>query len=184
MREELTNLLPPDRQRIVARDYRIRFGVVIIALLIILTLAAAALLVPTYILLMMSVKTKEARLAEVKSTVPSTDEAVLSARIAALADNIVALKALASVPSASATVRAVLAVPRPGIRISGFTYAAAVEQTPGTIMISGTAAVRNALRDYQVALQSAPFITSADLPISAYAKDTDITFTITVTLAP
>jgi len=52
------------------------------------------------------------------------------------------------------------------------------------LSVSGTAANREALRTYQLALQGAPFTLTAALPVSAYAKDSDIAFTITITLSP
>jgi hypothetical protein len=39
------------------------------------------------------------------------------------------------------------------------------------------------LRSYQLALQGASFARAVDLPVSAYAKDADIAFTVTITLA-
>ncbi len=47
--------------------------------------------------------------------------------------------------------------------------------------VSGMAATRDALRQYATALGGLPYVSKADLPISAYAKDSDITFTITLT---
>ena len=78
----------------------------------------------------------------------------------------------------------VLVIPRPGIVLSGFDYEPSVGKSAGTLAVSGTATTRDALRNYQLALEGASFARSADLPVSAYAKDTDITFTITVTLTP
>ncbi len=53
----------------------------------------------------------------------------------------------------------------------------------GGIAVSGTAATRDALRQYQLALQNAAGVQSADVPVSAYAQDANIPFTVTVTLA-
>jgi hypothetical protein len=80
--------------------------------------------------------------------------------------------------------RKVLDISHPGIALSGFLYLPANGKKPGTLSISGSSATRDTLRGYQTAIQSAPFVKSADLPVSAYAKDTDIAFTITVILAP
>ena len=95
-----------------------------------------------------------------------------------------ALNALADIPSASGIFRTVLAVSRPGITLSGFAYTPAGDKAPRVLILSGAAATRDALRSYQLALQGASFALSATLPVSAYAKDTDIAFAITVTLAP
>jgi hypothetical protein len=184
MRDDLTNLLPPERQSALSRDYFIRLGVVVVGFVVALTLASMVLLVPTYVLLTESTRAKEAHLATIESTFSSTDATALSARLAALNKNAITLSTLAQRPSASAIIRSVLAISRPGITLSGFTYTPAEVKKPGTLAISGTALTRDALRSYQLALQGAPLALSADLPVSAYAKDSDITFTITVTLAP
>ncbi len=184
MHSELTNLLPFERQRILARDYYVRLGVVVVVFMIGITFAAGVLLVPTYVFLIGSSNAKEMRLANLKSTLASGDEAALSNRLTALSSDITTLTTLSNAPAASAIMRTLLSISRPGIKISSFVYAAAAEDAPGTVAISGTAATRDALRNYQLALQSTPSITSADLPISAFAKDSSIPFTITVTLAP
>jgi Tfp pilus assembly protein PilN len=184
MYNELTNLLPQERQSALSRDYFLRLSVVGAVLLSILTFAAAVLLVPTYVFLAKSANAKEIRLVTIKSALSSANETELSARLAALSGDAAILTALAGAPSVSAIIRTVLVVSRPGITLSGFAYTPTVNNVPGILTISGIAATRDALRGYQLALQGAPFALSAALPVSAYANDTNITFTITVTLAP
>lgn len=184
MNDNLTNLLPPDRQQALSREYRTRLGIVAVMLLIMLTVAAGLLLLPTYVLLTQSAAAKQANLANVESVLSSADEKALAAHLASLSSDAVTLIALGKVPSASATMRAALAIPRSGITLSTFSYAPATAKTRGTFVISGTATTRDALRSYQLALQDAPFSVAADLPVSAYAKDADISFIITVTLTP
>lgn len=184
MDNELTNLLPLERQQALSRGYFVRLGVVISMLLTILTGIAALLLLPTYIFLVQSAASKQEHLANIESTLSSSDEKTLSARLATLSNDVATLAALGRNPSASTVLRTALAVPRPGVALSGFVYTPAAGKIPGTLAITGVAVTRNALRAYQLALQSAPFAAAADLPVSAYAKDTDIEFTITVTLAP
>lgn len=186
MNNELINLLPPERERELTKDYVLRVGVVVAVLATALTLSAAILLVPTFVLLSGSVNAKKIYLASVESTLSSVDEAALSARLTALSNNAVALTALSGSPSASAVIREVLTISHPGIILSSFTYtpASPANKGQGALAISGSSATRDALRSYQRELQGAPFVLSAALPVSAYAKDSDITFTITVTLAP
>ncbi len=184
MHSELTNLLPPERRHALRRDYSMRLIVVVILLLTALILAAAVLLLPTYVFLVENAKTQKTHLANIESTVSSSDEASLDAQIAMLSNNAATLSSLAAASSVSAIMRTVLSISRPGIALSGFIYSHIVGKKPGTLAISGTAATRNALRGYQLALENAPFAISANLPVSAYAKDTNIVFTITVTLAP
>lgn len=183
MNNELTNLLPPERQRALARAYLLHLGVIIALLITALTIVTSLLLLPTYVFLAQSTTAKQAHLANIESILSSADEKTLSARLAALSSDAALLTALGKIPSASAIVRSALLVSRPGITLSGFTYAPSVGKSSGTFAISGIAATRDALRAYQLALQRASFAVAADLPVSAYAQNTDITFTITVTLA-
>lgn len=178
MRNEPTNLLPIERRRTLAREYYVRLSVAVVSFVTALALVSIVLLIPTYVLLAEGARTKEAHLISIESALSSTNEATLSTRLAALNSNAATLSALARAPSVSATIRSALAVSRPGITLFGFVY------TPATLALSGVAATRDALRGYQLALSSMSFTRSADLPVSAYAKDSNIPFTITITLAP
>jgi Tfp pilus assembly protein PilN len=182
MREEVTNLLPLERQRTLSRDYFLRLAVVMVLIMSTLALVAIVLLIPTYVFLTSSASTKEAHLASIDSTLSSSDEVSFSARLTTLGRNVATLSALA--PSPSSIIRKALAVSHPDIALTGFVYAPAEGARPGTLDISGSAATRNALRNYQLALQSVSFARSAELPVSAYAEDSNIAFTIRVTLAP
>ncbi len=184
MHEKLTNLLPSDRLSAFSRGYLLRVVVVATVLLTTLALAAAALLIPTYVYLTGSEGAKEKQLSNVESTLVPAEDAALSSRLTLLANNASTLVALSKVPSVSSILRATLAVSRAGVTLSGFSYTPATEKKVATLTISGSAATREALRNYQLALQDAPFARAAALPVSAYAKDSDIAFTITVTLAP
>lgn len=186
MNNELVNLLPPERKQELTRDYIFRVVVVVAALATVLTLSAAVLLIPTHVLLSGSMNAKKINLASIESTLSSVDEAAIEARLATLSNNTATLIALSNTSSVSTVIREVLAISRPGIALSGFTYSPPVSanKSPGTLAITGSSATRDALRSYQLALQEAPLILSAVLPVSAYAKDADISFTITITLAP
>jgi hypothetical protein len=178
-----TNLLPPERRRLLTRDFVLRTVVVVVVMVTLLTLAAGVLLIPTYVLLEGNANAKKERLASMEASLSSSDEAALSARLLALSNNAAKLATLSSAPSASATIREALAISRPGITLSSFAYTPAAGAAAATLVISGVSATRDALRNYQLTLQGAPFARAATLPVSAYANDTNINFAITVTLA-
>lgn len=182
MPEESINLLPSDRVRALARDYYLRLAVVTLWFITALTIGATVLLVPAYLLLTSSEGGKQARLDSLWSSASSVDEAALVARLAVLSADTAILVALAKQPSVSGIIRDALLIPRGGITLSDFSYVPAEEG--GALTITGVASTRNALRGYQLALQSAPFATAVNLPVSAYAKDADIDFAISVTLKP
>lgn len=184
MNNEMTNLLPPERQHALVKNYYIRLGVVIALMISALMLSAAILLLPSYVLLSMNENAEKSRLAAIEATLSSADERDLSVRIATLSRDSEALFALEKASSASATARLILAIAHPGIAISALSYASAADEGSGTLVVSGVAATRDALRKYQIALQNASFVQSADLPVSAYAKDSHISFSINITLKP
>lgn len=182
MRNRYTDLLPTDRKRTIRREYFVRVGVVSVMLATVLVAVYGVLLIPTFLYLSSTAATKTARLADLKASLSSADEAQLSARLSALSKDASTLLALSKPPSVTAQVSAMLAIPRPGITLSNFAYTAAAEPAAATLVVSGMANTRDSLRQYQLALQAAPFAASADLPVSAYAKDANIPFAITVTL--
>jgi hypothetical protein len=184
MNNELTNLLPHERQKMLSRDYILRIGVIVTVLATVLILSSAVLLIPTYVFLSGNASAKKVNLARIEASLSSADEVALSERLAILSENAASLVALSNVKSVSATVREILSVPRPGITIFGISYIPNTEKSSRTVIISGLSATRDSLRSYQLALQGSPFALSAVLPVSAYAKDSNIAFTITVTLAP
>jgi hypothetical protein len=182
--DPMIDLLPAPRHHRLVRDYYLRLGAVGMLLLSVLALSAAVLLIPTYLYLAGSASAKSTRLASLASSLSSATDIALSSRLAALSTEATTLTALVRTRSVSDTVRSVFAVPRPGVMLTSLTYAPASEKNPALITISGSALTRDALRGYQLALQGAPGIASAELPVSAYASDADIAFTITLTLAP
>jgi len=185
MRNELTNLLPLGRQRTIRRDYFIRLCVIVSLLVAVLSIAAAALLLPTYVFLSASERAGKIQLTNIESTISSSaEDAAFSEQFSALSNSTAILSGLAGTQSVISIIRSALGIAHPGIALSGFIYSPASIKNQDTLAISGVAATRDALRNYQLALQSALFARSADLPVSAYAKDTEITFTITVNLAP
>lgn len=179
MTADLTNLLPPHRKRFLAREYLFRLGVVVIWLLVVLVLIHGLLLIPTYLYVNQQMSSREAQLVTLQTAQSGTSEQELKARVDALQTRAKQLTALGTQPSASGAIRVVLAAPRPGISIHGFTYAPAAAAHRMTI--NGTAATRESLRQYLQTLDALPYVTTAELPISAYAEVSDISFTITLT---
>lgn len=184
MPERFTNLLPPNRQHLLVREYFVRLGTIVVWTITMLVIVAGLFLIPSYVYLTANIHVKEGRLASIESVLSSSDATALSARLAALSNDAATLIALKDVPSVSNTIRNLLGIAHTGITLSSIAYSSAAGTNTRTLAVTGTATTRDALRNYQLALQSAPFAKAADLPVSAYAKDADIPFTITVTLAP
>lgn len=187
MPSELTNLLPEFRKRSFRRQYFLRLGTAVLVTLAFLAILHGILLLPTYLYARNEVARATAELAALNASADTAGEAELTARKATLNATATNLARLQEAPTASAALRAALAVPRPGIALTGFTFTApSPANATARMQVTGTAASRDSLRQYAAALGTLPFVTNTDLPISAYAKETDIDFTITLsgTLRP
>lgn len=183
MPPEPLDLLPVERRRALRRDYVLRLVTVTAFIALALVGAAAVLLMPTYLFLTSTLRSQDARLASLSTALPTADEAELARRLETLSREGAAILALAKTPKMTQLMRDMLLAPRPGIVLSGFAYTPAAKDRPGALAISGVAATRNALRAYQLALEAVPGVAKADVPVSSYAKEQDIRFTVTVSLA-
>jgi hypothetical protein len=182
MSHNLINLLGEDRVNALRRDYFLRLAAVAIFLLALLTIIHGIFLFPSYLSLSQKYLVKQTELAEANAKLEDTKQNEVTARLSALKGDATYLARLAKAPSASAVVRAVLLVPHTGIHVSTISYASATKSTgTGKMMITGVAATREALRAFDLALSNLPFVANADLPISAYAQESNINFTVTLT---
>lgn len=180
MEPELTNLLPEERIRALRQLYFLRLTVVSLIVLSGVAVVHGVMLLPSYLYLRNQVAEREASLARLTTTLAGSEEQEIGMRVAALAADSAHLARLSSVPKASAAVSAIIALPRQGIRLTGFSFAPEAEGG-ATMAVSGVASTREALRRFEQKLAEEPYVTKADLPISAYAKENDIAFTITLT---
>lgn len=184
MDDNLTNLLPASAQRAFRREYLVRLATVAGTLGLALLVAHAALLFPTYLYGTANASAKQAELDTLKASHATAEEREIAERLGQLRTDIKHLERLATLRTGSSLLRETLNVPRPGIRLTGFTVARGQDETPDAMTVSGVALSRDSLRAYVSALEASPSITGAELPISAYAKERDIPFTITVRLTP
>lgn len=185
MYHELTTLLPRPRRRALMREYLFRLATLTAIMLAVVITVHGILLIPVAFYLERQASEQQTHLATLASS-GTQEEKTASARLTSLESDATYLSHLGSVPTISSLVRAILQVPRQGITLIGFTYTPPVPAADGSagsgkLLLSGVATTRDALRQYDLALSQLPFVANADLPISAYAKETDIPFSITLT---
>jgi hypothetical protein len=184
MYSELTNLLPTDRRRAMRREYFVHLATVGVWLLVILVIVQGVLLLPSYLYESETAATRTAQLKDLSAHLATSQQQQVQSSLTALKTESTSLLTLNTIPTASTALRAVLAVPRPGISLTGFTFTPSGTGTTGTaraMQLTGTAATRENLSSYDNALAALPFVTNANLPISDYAMDNNIPFQITLT---
>lgn len=181
MKHELTNLLPRERTRAFRQMYFIRLLTVSVCVGIFIVLVHGLLLVPTYLLL--SAKASEARsalltLKAMQSDAGPKDEA--GKKLEVLNLDATRLEGVGGYISATETIASVLKTPRAGIIISRFSYAPPTVSGEGKLTITGKAQTRPSLDSFAKELKRNPRFSVVDLPISAYAKETNLEFTISI----
>lgn len=176
----LTNLLPPERIRAFRQTYFLRFATVSALVLAALIVAHAALLAPTYLFVSERAALAKQELSALSASLATSEEAEMNARLTLLSEDVARLSEYASAPAASDALRRVLDLPHSGITLSGLAFTPGKGGGEGRMVISGNATTRESLRQYHTALSKLPGVTGVDLPLSAYAKEADITFTVTL----
>jgi len=142
---------------------------------------SGALLVPSYLYLQEEIQSRELKVATLDASLASSEGREANARLTALVQNSSYLARLATTSTATASIRSVLALPRSGITLSGFSYSPPARTgVDGRLIIDGVASTREALRTYVQVLGKIPSVTNVDLPISVYAKENDIPFTVSL----
>lgn len=179
MSTELTNLLPVERIKAFRKEYYIRLGALGALVATFVIGIHGVLLIPSYTYINQVTELERTRLAELTQNLASASEGEMQARLVRLKSDSERLVALGGAPKAARVIAALLEIPRTGITITGFTFRTANPE--GRVTIAGVASTREALRQYHLALSSLTFAKSADLPLSAYAKEKDIPFVITLT---
>ncbi len=174
------NLLPDARKKVLMHLYALRLGVVAAYMLTGVLISTVVLMVPAYLYFHQAVEQRSQELAGLGQELAGVEEQQVSARVKTLNANAVYLTQGASKTSVSAVVRALTAVPHPNVRIHGISFSQGAPGKPSTVMLSGSAATREALRTYVSSLKALSYVTTVDLPINAYAKETDIEFSLTL----
>lgn len=181
MYRELTNLLPRDQARAILREYFTRLATLAVTAIAFVLIAAGAMLVPSYLKYGGDLRIANTEYERLAVSLGASSEQEVSARLSALSANITHLARLDATPKASAALRAVLAIPRAGITLTGFSYTPSAKPGENRMTLTGIATTRSALQQYDLALESAAFVTTSDLPLDTFAEETNLEFIITLT---
>ena len=182
MYSELTNLVPTKQRKSFRAEYFIRLATVAVLFVVVLVIAQGVFLLPSYLYEGVVITSRTQELQKLSALIGSMPEQEAHSQMQALGAESTYLLGMQKAGTASTALRAVLAVPHKGIIISGLTFQQSTPIIPNrTILLTGVAATRDELRGYSTALSALPFVTNVDLPVSSYAKDTSLPFTITLT---
>lgn len=177
---ELTNLLSHDRIKSLSRDYVFRLATLVGVAAVFVVFVHGMLLFPSYVYLSEEVKTRKAHLDSLVASLEASEERAAGERLGTLIQEAGRVTGATKSPSAASVLRVLFEVPRGGVRVTGITLSPP-ESGEGQMRVRGIAPTRDSLRRYYDAVSKLPFVSRAELPLSVYAEERDISFSITIT---
>lgn len=175
----MMNLIPPQGKRSARREYLLRTVSVCAMILGVVILLLAIAHMPTYVLV-------DAQTDALESTARKESERgeavkVLEAEVGRTELIIKQLKRTKDLPREIDIVAEIRQHASNGIRLTAFTVDVSGQKTD-QIQVSGVASTREMLAGFKTALESSPLFEKAEIPISSLVRDTDLPFTVTLTL--
>jgi Tfp pilus assembly protein PilN len=181
MSHDVINFLPDVQVRAFRRTYLARLASTWAVAIALVVVAHVALLTPTYLYIENEHASRVEQL-QILTAPPQEGQESLGARVEALSQNTKRLNLFLEKPRGSYFMQELLALPQKGVYIHALSIDVSTTLSNQIQMrVSGTASSREELRAYYLALSDLSFITSTDLPLSVYAKENDIPFSIGIT---
>jgi Tfp pilus assembly protein PilN len=170
-------LLPTAQKDKLAKEYRLRLAVMLVSVLGIALFVSCVLLFPSYVLSNAKINETVSKKKDLESS-PLFAERTQLRKTVETTQGELALVGTAAI-SATAVIDEVESLKSAEIKLLHIEYQHNLNS--GTLILNGRAATRQALLDYQKALQASADFKAVDFPISDLSKRVDIEFTITIT---
>ena len=175
----MINLIPPEGQKVVAREYILRVGSTMCILFGFVTLILVVAHVPTYVLIGAQVESLKATVEQESSKV---DEIGVIEKEMQETEAILAQLKKSETTILKSDVIAEIKKRAPNaVTLNAFTVTL-TGQKSDVIQVQGVANTREALADFTNQLEASSMFASANVPISDLVRDTDLPFTVTLTL--
>jgi hypothetical protein len=171
------NLLPLEEKKKIRRLYLTRFAVASLLVFTFLTVATSVLLMPSFIIAMQKHKAAQVRKEIITNTISASEKSNIKEELIVFKKNVDLLKPADT--SLLQLIEKVLVHKEEGVSISSFAYNV-VSSGNKQVIIGGIASERDKLFQFQKKLEQEKTFARVDLPISNFAKDKDIIFTMTI----
>lgn len=172
----MINLIPSDAVRIVRKEYIARVLCVWAIILAFSFGASAFTLLPTYVLVAGQLRVTDAASAVEENAHAMATEELASAQ--AIAER---LRVTRDAIAASAILTHIEAALTPQITLRSLMVSP--DGVASQIQVVGSAVNREALQRFTGSLKADPFFENASVPVSDLARETDLSFTLTLVLA-
>ncbi len=176
----MINLISPDARRRITTEYWVRVITVWLFLLTVAAMLAGAFLLPPYMLVTSQVRSFVAEAEAAKALVANGDGTARALIIAS--DQARLLIDAERTLRFTAIIDELVQVVDEGIVVREYNFLRTASGV-APVQVGGVAETRQSLAAFRDALLAQPLVTAVDLPISSFAKDRDIQFLITLTIA-
>lgn len=176
----MINLVSKKVKKVTRIEYWARVSTVWGILLSLVTVSIGALFVPTFVLLNLRLNALEIRLTQMydDQVVINDVESVIKA-----ANTITTqLQKRSRAPLFSELLTELQSAKVPGVSINTFSMTQDTQKIQ-SVQIQGVAASRDALASFRTTLEASPYFETAFVPISGLARESDLPFNISITMA-
>lgn len=176
------NVLPQEEKIALAKEYKFR-RLIVLALLFVISFAIGlVLLFPSYLISSMNHRDTVKALEEVEAQLNTgTTKVITPEETRKLKDQISVINASKNSNSVFALYSLILESKTASISILNLKYQLGpASDVPTTILVTGRATTRDSLTQFQRNLEAKTEFSSVDLPISNLAKESNISFTLTI----
>ncbi len=177
----MINLIPPQGHKVVKREYTLRLGAALAFLFAGVLLLLSVALIPTYVLVGAQIEAFEFETAQEVGDAEALKNAEKEVRT--MKNVLTQMKTTVTSTPMSKVIAEIQANAPKTIIFKNFS----INTTKGvvtTVQVQGVSPTREALAQLKDALIASPIFEKAEVPISDLARETDLPFTLTVTLSP
>ncbi len=177
----MINLIPPEGHKAVKREYALRVGAALGFLFSGVMILLGVALIPTYILIEAQIATSESEVARETGETEALSNA--KNEIRSVKTVLAQLKATPQSVLMSSAIEEIQKNAPANVVFKNFSISA-VEGVVTTLLVQGVAPTRESLAKLRDALVASDLFENAEVPISDLARETNLPFTLTVTLSP
>jgi|GEM_PF-4046756 len=174
----MINLIPQSAKKMVKLEYIVRVMVVAAVLISLISFVAMLVAVPQLVLL----RSQHAAI-EATHSVSTQENQAIDEQVAAIElanEQVQTILTMYDVVPLTPYFDAIKKFESDDVLFTSVSLKRTTLGIPSTVTVSGEAATRERLANLKEQLEADPFVNSVDLPLENLAKDTDISFRITV----
>ena len=172
------NLLPQSEKKTVSETYATRRLRLVLTFLFVGSMTGIFLLIPSILVSRTKKAEAQEKVSTLRSTLSTTDANEVGRSIARAREAVDILKTGLTPPSAHDFLLSILAKRGGDIKITGLLYTTSADKQKHEISLSGIARTRDALLEFAKRLEAVEAFSKVALPISNFAKNKDIDFTM------